>query len=799
MPEAPVGKSREDADAERREIHRYIVERALEGIWVINLDDRIAYINPSMAAMLGWTASEMLGRSVFEFIRPEHHQNFRAALERARRGVSETREAEFVKQDGSPVYTRLEVSSIADVHGHYAGALAFVFDISRQKVAEQALTQSEASYRGLVEILGEGIGIVDSRECFQFGNPAAEQVFGAPPGGLVGRSLREFVDEQGYSVIQEQTSHRRQGKTDTYELAIHTAVGEKRTILITATPKFDEQGEFAGTFGIFSDITERRNMEDELAQYRDHLEDLVDERTAKLARANERLRKEIARREEAEAALREGEARYRELADSISDIFFAVDRDLRLTYWNKSSESFSGISAEQAVGKPFRGLFPQPAGSEIEQLCLSTLSDQTSRSLIVPFTTGDREVIFEGMAYPSARGISVFLRDITGRRRSEELLLQASRLEATYTLSAGLAHDLNNLMTIVLNSAELLKMECDSARLQGWLQDIIGAAHRTADLTRQLLAYARGGKYQTEALNLNALIQRNLGPRPGAIPSRIRLNLDLAAGLWLVEADPVQMNQVLTNLCLNAVEAIANEGTITIRTGNLVIPSSCEPALSDLPSGRYVRLCIEDSGCGMAADTLSKVFEPFFTTKFHGRGLGLPAVYGIVKNHGGHVRVESRKTEGTGVTVCLPAAPSEACPKEVRNGLPTPATILVVDDEEMVLKTVAQILEHLGFSVLPTLSGSEAVRLVGSYPDRIDAVLLDLEMPDIPGGEVFDQIRRIRPGLKVIIYSGYEQDSRAEGLLKRGAVGFLQKPCSTQMLAQTIQDALSASPGTYWR
>ena len=277
-----------------------------------------------------------------------------------------------------------------------------------------------------------------------------------------------------------------------------------------------------------------------------------------------------------------------------------------------------------------------------------------------------------------------------------------------------------------------------------------------------------------------------------SFPPRVHIERDIAPDLWNVEADPAQMGQVLMNLCINAVEAIPGNGRILLTTRNVELDSSWAGASPDLPPGRYVYLAVEDTGCGMSAKTLERVFEPFFSTKFQGRGLGLAAVYGIIKNHGGRITVYSEPGQGATFKVYLPATSAEipAWPKP-ESGIPSGSeTLLVIDDEAIVLDATSKMLERLGYQVLCAHNGEEALEIARSFEGDIHLALLDMGMPVMGGAEAWPRLKEIRPGLKVIVCSGYELDASSQALLDGGASAFLQKPFRVTALAQALRRAL---------
>lgn len=396
----------------------------------------------------------------------------------------------------------------------------------------------------------------------------------------------------------------------------------------------------------------------------------------------------------------------------------------------------------------------------------------------------------------------VLARDITERKRAEQALISGSRLEAAATLAGGLAHDINNLMVGVLGSAELLRDGLDDRPSLLELADAVGEAAKEASvLTQQLLAFARGGRYEPRPTDLNEVINETLHLQRRAFPPRVAIDRDLAPGIWRALVDNIQLKQVLMNVCINAVEAIGGHGRLTIRTRNIEVTGEQVCAgQAPLVPGRHVQLEITDSGCGMDERTRTRAFEPFFTTKFQGRGLGLAAVYGIVANHGGQVTIRSAPGQGTGVSITLPVYTAEqAETSEGRHQRDLDhsggETVLLIDDEETVIAVGRRMLERLGYTVVVARDGREGVERAQTHPGPIDLALLDLGMPVMGGREAYPLLIEARPGMKVLICSGYELDTTAQEVLDAGAQGFIHKPFRFSELAAELREILDQPGG----
>ncbi|MGD9057765.1 MAG: PAS domain S-box protein [Desulfobacterales bacterium] len=386
-------------------------------------------------------------------------------------------------------------------------------------------------------------------------------------------------------------------------------------------------------------------------------------------------------------------------------------------------------------------------------------------------------------------------RDVSHEIRLERQLRQAQKMEAIGTLAGGIAHDFNNLLMGIQGniSLSLLDIEPNSPFVKN-LKKIEQYVQNGVDLTKQLLGFARGGKYEISLLNLNELIkEQNL--MFGRTNKDIIFKNEAKPDLWTVEADRGQIEQVLMNLYLNALQAMPSSGTLTTRTGNVTIDQD-QYSPYYVKAGNYVKIMITDTGIGMDEDIQQRIFDPFFTTKEMGRGtgLGLASVYGIVKNHEGFINVFSKKGQGTKFEIYLPASGKAVPPakKASEKFVKGRETVLLVDDEDMIIDVGTRMLKKLGYQVFIARDGKEAVEIFKKHPQEIDLVVLDMIMPKMGGGETYDRIKKIKPDVKVLLSSGFSINGQASEILNRGCNGFIQKPFNLQNLSQNLRAILEA-------
>jgi nitrogen-specific signal transduction histidine kinase len=415
-------------------------------------------------------------------------------------------------------------------------------------------------------------------------------------------------------------------------------------------------------------------------------------------------------------------------------------------------------------------------------------------------------LIYEHQYYPvpnddgNVNQLAIYSVDITDRRASEDererlqaQLQQAQKMEAIGTLAGGIAHDFNNLMMAIQGNVSLVLMNMDPTHAYYEpLKNIEKGIRKGADLTAKLLGYARKGKYEIMPVDLNLLV-REIAETFGRMRKDITLEFALSQGLSGTMADRGQLEQVLLNLFVNAADAMPAGGKLTIETLD-VTHESIPTDLHRVDPGMYVQLAVTDTGTGMPPEVRERIFDPFFTTKKMGRGtgLGLASAYGIVKSHKGYIEVTSTVGQGSTFYIYLPASKGKPQHRiEEAPHLSTGSgTLLLVDDERNVLTVTSQMLARSGYRVLEASSGREAVECYSRNREDIDLVILDMVMPEMGGGEVYDRIRDLNPAVKVLLASGYSLEGQAREIMKRGCDGFIQKPFSLTELVDRVKSIL---------
>ena len=539
-----------------------------------------------------------------------------------------------------------------------------------------------------------------------------------------------------------------------------------------------------------------KRAEDALRRDRNSLEEIVQERTREL---------------------RESEERYRMLAENVHDVISTWDMNLRFTYVSPSITPLCGYSVEEIINRKLEK-FITPASFEVatqiieEALALEKLEEKDfGRTWVMELeiickngSTVWTEVAAGFVFDKNGRAVEILgiTRDITEKKRAgeEKAKLQAQfqhaqKMESIGTLAGGIAHDFNNLLMGIQGYVSLMLMGVDSThphyeRLRGIEEQVQSGA----ELTRHLLGFARGGKYEVNPIDLNELIKKTSGMF-GRTKKEIKIHRKYQKDIYTVDVDQGQIEQVLLNLYVNAWQAMPKGGKLHLQTENVTLDENYIKPFQVEP-GKYVKISVTDTGAGMDEATQQRIFEPFFTTKEMGRGsgLGLASAYGIIKNHDGFINVYSEKGEGATFNIYLPASESEVSgqkseiSEDVRHG---DETVLLVDDEDIIIEVGQEILNALGYQVLVVRSGKEAIEVYEKGKDKIDLIILDMIMPDMGGGEVYDKIKEINPDIKVILSSGYSIEGQASEILKRGCNGFIQKPFNIKELSHKIRKILS--------
>ena len=632
---------------------------------------------------------------------------------------------------------------------------------------ENKLKEREEWLSTTLASIGDAVIATDTKGCVIFMNPVAESLTGWKQEDAVGRPMKEvfhIINEKTRKPVEDPVTRViREGAV--VGLANHTLLiakdGTERPIDDTGAPIRDDKGNMLGVVLVFHDVTARRKTEE---------------------------------------TLRESEEKYRALFEDSRDPIYITAIDGKFQDVNQAMLDLFGYSREEMIGLNALEIYVNPDDRTrfrhvIEQKGFVRDYDVRFRKKdgteMDCFLTATLRRANDG----SILGYQGIIRDMTEQRQLEAQLLQAQKMEAIGTLAGGIAHDFNNLLMGIQGHTSLMYLNIDPDHPHfEHLKGTEGLIKRGAGLTKQLLGFARGGKYKVEPTDLNEQIEMS-SRMFGRTKREIEIHRKYQKEIWPVEIDRGQIDQVLLNIYVNAWQAMPNGGDLYIETKNVVLeenhahPSGVEP-------GKYVKVSLTDTGVGMDKATLQRIFDPFFTTKEMGQGtgLGLAAAYGIINNHGGTINVDSEDGGGTTFDIYLPASEKEvtkAKKKLAEEILKGTGTVLLVDDEDMILDVGTDLLKEMGYKVLVARGGKEAVEVYGKHKEEIDLVVLDMIMPDMGGGDAYDRMKEINPNIKVLLSSGYSIDGKAAEILERGCNGFIQKPFGLEELSQSIMETLN--------
>jgi two-component system cell cycle sensor histidine kinase/response regulator CckA len=740
-----------------------IVESSEDAIIGKDLDCQITSWNKGAERMYGYTFGEIIGQDI-AILAPDRKDETRKIVEELKAGRSiENFETVRVSRTGKLIYVSLTASPMLDSEGTLVGAATIARDITAQKLAEEALRRANETsiYASPVPIIA-----ADLESRVTMWNPAAEALFGWSEAEVIGEPNPIIPRDVQTEAIQ---LHSRLLSGETLrgiEVLRQKRDGTLVRISLSAAPIRDPSRSVKGILGFLADITEEKRSEEALRRaeekYRTIFENAVEgiyqtTPDGKYISANPALAHMLG-------------------FDSPEELINAR-KDIRTQEYVKPEmhTEFVKVLEERGVVQGF----------EYEAYCKNGNSIWVSENARAVRNLEGGIVYFEGT-----------VEDITARRELEHQLRQMQKIEAVGRLAGGVAHDFNNILMAISSYAELLDRKLVDESARRYASEIVKATDRGSSLTEGLLTFSRKQVLSPKVLDLNPLIEEQIRMLKRLIPENIELEFVAASEIGRVKADPSQVQQVLMNLIINARDAMPNGGRLVIETGNAELDAVDFPRGSQALPGNFVMVAVSDNGCGMSAETKTHLFEPFFTTKEQGKGtgLGLAIVFGIVKQSGGQVFVQSELDMGTTFKVYFPSVQAAIEPQhleERQQPITGAETILLVEDEDGVRDSAAEFLREGGYTVLTASGGHEALKIAEQYDRPIHLLLTDLIMPSMSGKELSERMARIRPAIRVVFMSGYSSNLLSDQQVLDPRHVLLHKPFRLAALGRMVRDVLA--------
>jgi PAS domain S-box-containing protein len=763
---------------------RFLTENMNDILWLLDKAFNTTYVSPSIEKVLGYTPEERKRQLFEDQVTPEslRHvlEKFHEELQHDKeKGIDPERsitiEVEYYHKDGYTVWIENNAKAIRDEAGEIIGIYGVSRDISKRKKAEERLEDQTKKLRDIFEKAADGICVCQNIPDepyvkFTHWNPRMTEITGYTMEEMnqAGWYQSMYPDPEIQQKAIERMAQMREGDDiQAEEWIITTKSGEKKVLSISTSVVKKEDANI-NVLGVMQDITERKQIQD---------------------------------------ALKESEEKYKLLAENSGDVIYKVNIvDERFTYISPSIKEMFGYTADECLSLKSRDIMTEESHLKQARSLLNAVERGRINSeileleavhkdgYIIPAEINARIIYAENGTPLEIIGVA---RNITERKRIEEKLRQAQKMESIGILVGGIAHEFNNMLGVILGHTELALLQADENHdLHDDLKEIQKAAKRSADITKQLLAFARKEIISPKKLDLNDTVESMLNMLRRLIGEDIDLIWKPAAYVWPVKMDPSQIDQILANLCINAKDAIDGVGKLTIATGKKSFDEEyCKENFGFIP-GDFVLLTVSDNGCGMDKETLDNLFEPFFTTKEVGKGtgLGLATIYGIVKQNNGFINVYSEPGQGSTFKIYLPRFFADEDTNMTVPEKKAPAggteTILLVEDEPSILRMTRMMLERKGYTVLSAATPTAAIEKAKNHSGSIDLLMTDVVMPEMNGRDLSRQITDLYPDIRLLFMSGYTANVIAhQGVLDDG-VAFIQKPFSMADITEKVRELL---------
>ncbi|MGB8217232.1 MAG: PAS domain S-box protein [Candidatus Methanoperedens sp.] len=842
----------EEAIRESEERYRSLVESANDIIAMVSPDGTIISLNPAFERITGWAREEWLGKSFQPLIHPDDLPIAMEVFQHTMNGETvPSLELRLLANSGGYVYIEYVTTPLLK-KGKVIGNLTVARDITERKrvqealsrahdeleirvkertgelkavnkalkaeitehkLAEEALRESEGRLQSILDNSSTVVFLKDLEGRYITVNRRFEELFHMTLQDVVGKSDHEIFPREHADRFRQHDllALEKGGPIEVEEFVPHD--DGLHVYISVKFPLFTAGKKPYAVCGIATDITERKRAEKALRQAHDELEIRVQERTAKLVEANAAIQEwtsklektnieltaEIVERKHAEEKIREQAT----LLDKALDAIALRNLEHNLIYWNKGAELLYGWTAEEVIGKNADELLYKGKTARLIEAEKSIIDKGEWIGELGQITKDGKEIIVHSRwtlvrdSEGKPKAILIINTDITEKKRLESQLLRAQRMESIGTLAGGIAHDLNNMLTPMMLSLQILKEKYKDEQSQKLLTILENNTQRGADLIKQVLSFARGVEGERSPLAAKHIITEIEKIARETFPRNIEIRTDVPKNLFTISGDATQLHQVIMNLCVNARDAMPDGGILDITASNFFVDENYIQMHTEAKVGPYVIIAVSDNGTGIPPEIVDRIFEPFFTTKDFGKGtgLGLSTAHAIVKSHGGFINVYSEAGKGTTFRVYLPAIEAgmqNAGEQQLELQSGHGELVMIAEDENSVREVTVSTLEKYGYNVLAANDGAEAVALYAQNKGKIKVILMDMMMPFMDGEGSIRAIRKINHGVKIIAVSGLAEKDRLAKIADTRVHAFLPKPYTAERLLKTIHEVLSA-------
>jgi two-component system NtrC family sensor kinase len=754
-------KQAEEALKASRDRLQLFIERMPVACIMWNPDSRVEVWNPAAEEIFGFSSGEAMGRHAYDLIVPGEVQEHTDAIWHRLITGDETAhsENENLAKDGSRIVCDWHNTPLRESDGTVVGVLSMVQDITERTRAEEKIAYSENYLRSIIEAEPECVKVLDAEGTLLSMNQAGLAMIEADtPEMVIGKRVHGIVAPEHREAFTSLLRNVSAGERATLEFKVIGLKGGERWLETHAVPLRDEKRQQTLILSITRDVTDRRRTE---------------------------------------KALRESEKNYRAIVNAIPDLMFRIDRSGTFLDYSPAKDFPTLVSPEEFLGKTVSDVMPEEVAGKTTKAIRKALETGEAREFNYEVSVDGERQYFNARIVESGKDeVLAIVRDVTEHRRLEEQLRHAQKMEAIGTLTGGVAHEFNNILTSISGFGEFLQEGLEpGSQLRTYADMITAAADRAARLTDGLLAYSRKQVTRLEPIDIGEIIKTVEGLLASLVGENILLEVAIPNETLPVMADKAQLEQVLVNLTTNAMDAMPDGGRLTIESERTKIANEIVKSHVRIPPGEYALVSVTDTGTGMDERTMKNIFEPFFTTKDVGKGtgLGLSIVYGIVRKHRGHITVESAPGKGTSFALYLPVSERMEAEKPgpshaVRVG--GIETVLLAEDDETVRKLIHAVLENAGYRVFLAADGREAVEKYHEHEDEIELLLFDVAMPEVNGKEAYDAIKASNPHIKAVFVSGYAPDDVRTSAVLDENLALVSKPVSRIRLLQAVREAL---------